>query len=120
MRLLLFPVLLLLAGCNGSDEPKMVAGQMPACDSKFTRELLVNAIHQSPYGVKVVQVGSIGPLSGDNAKPQTPEPPVEADGQRFCQSHLFTNAGEGDVYFYLKWMDAKKEKVWLQLTVSTI
>jgi hypothetical protein len=121
MRLLLLPVLLLLAGCNGSDEPKTVVGQMPTCDSKYTRNLLVRAIHESPAGqrgIKVVQVGTVD----DFIKEPDEKAKVEKfyEGGRYCEAHLFTNAGEGQVQFYLKWIDDKKDKVWLQLTGSSI
>jgi hypothetical protein len=39
---------------------------------------------------------------------------------RFCKAVVFTNAGQGDIHFHLKWIDAKKDQVWLQITVSTI
>ena len=90
MRLLLLPLFLLLAGRNGADEPTFKAGEMPACDSKHIRELLVRAVHQSPAGQRgldVAQIGTIGRLAMDASKPLPPEEPVAADGQRLCQSH---------------------------------
>lgn len=111
----LFPVVLLLAACN--NEPTFTAGQMPECDSPYTKNLFTSAIHQSPrgqQGLKIIQLGATEDYSG-----ATKLPPDKID-LRFCKVHAFTNAGEGDMHFTLKWMNAEKSKIWLQVTVSTI
>jgi hypothetical protein len=99
-------------------------GEMPPCDSAFSRRLLIQTIHQSPVamqsGLKVLQLGSVIDYLNDNNRPVDPKSLDPKEDLRFCKANVFTNAGQGDVHFVLKWTDAKKDTVWLQVTVSTL
>jgi len=97
MRLLLFPLMLLLAACGPSE-----AGQMPECDSPITRKLLTDAIHNSPrgvnFGLKVVSLGAVADYTSD---PADKAKLTSFGWDRYCKATAFTTAGEGDFQFYM-------------------
>lgn len=97
-----------------------VKGIMPACDTKLVRDLLIQAVHQSPRaqqsGLRIIELGDVEDYAKD-AVPRTDQLPVDI---RFCKAVAFTNASQGDLHFILKWLNAKKDQFWLEITVSTI
>jgi hypothetical protein len=97
-----------------------IPGVMPACDTPLVKELLSNAVHQSPRGLhsglRIIALGQV-----EEYARQTPGPDSNAlNDLRFCKAVAFTNAGQGDLHFILKWINAKKDQIWLEITVSTI
>lgn len=100
--------------------PSFIAGVMPACESETVRDLLVRAVHQSPRaqqsGLRIIELGDVEDYAKD-ATPQTNHVPIDV---RFCKAVAFTNAGQGDLHFILKWLNARKDQIWLEITVSTI
>lgn len=94
----------------------VVKGIMPACNSKLVRELLIRAVHQSPSAQESGLRSDVEDYAKD-AAPRTDPSPVDI---RFCKAVAFTNAGQGDLHFVLKWLNAKKDQVWLDITLSTI
>ncbi|MGU9979866.1 hypothetical protein ACJ4V0_07475 [Phreatobacter sp. HK31-P] len=94
----------------------IVAGQMPQCDSRVSRDLLRDAIDKSPRalqtGLKLSEIGTIN----DYIPAQATDPNKDI---RFCQAKVFTNGGSGEVHFALKWMDQAKSRLWLEVTLWT-
>ena len=99
---------------------QFVTGIMPACDTKLVRDLLIRAVHKSPRarqgGLRIIELGDVEDYA-KNAAPRTDSASIDI---RFCQAVAFTNAGQGDLHFILKWLNAKKDQLWLEITVSTI
>ena len=116
--LILFLAGLLLSACN--NEPTFRVGQMPECDAPFTKNFLKRVVDESPAGkqngLKIIEVGATEDYAGAAAS----RPTADKVDTRFCKVRAFTNAGEGDIHFVLKWIDPAKTKVWLEITVSTI
>lgn len=136
MRFAFFvPAALTLAACNPS-EPTFTAGQLPACDSPYTRHLLIKTIHESPQGQAGLKVADVGPIIDWRDAPlaKTPEALAakkayeeakargdykgqpEPEEMNNCEGKVFTNAGERRALFHLKWMNAAtKDRVWMQV-----
>jgi hypothetical protein len=100
--------------------PSFIIGVMPTCESRVVRDLLVRAVHQSPRaqqsGLRIIELGDVEDYARD-ATPRTNSATVEI---RSCKAVAFTNAGQGDLHFILKWLNSKKDQIWLEITVSTI
>lgn len=100
--------------------PSFIVGVMPACESRIVRDLLVRAVHQSPRaqqsGLRIIELGAVEDYAKD-APSRADQATVE---MRFCKAAAFTNAGQGDLHFILKWLNAKEDQIWLEITVATI
>ena len=95
-------------------------GVLPACNAKLVRNLLIQAVHQSPRaqqgGLRIIELDDVE----DYAKDAAQRTDLASIDIRFCKAVAFTNAGQGDLYFILKWLNAKRDQIWLEITVSTI
>ena len=93
----------------------LVVGQMPECNSKFARELLMKAVHDSPLskttGLKILKLGDVVDFLKD-----APKPPED---HRVCNAQAFTNAGKKMYMFSIKWVDEDKDEVYLEVMAST-
>jgi hypothetical protein len=71
---------------------------------------------EASTAVRIIALGQV-----EEYARQTPGPDSTAlNDLRFCKVVAFTNAGQGDLHFILKWINAKKDQIWLEITVSTI
>jgi hypothetical protein len=113
MRFAFLPVLLLLTGCNESFN-----GAIPKCGSEFARNLLVKVINNSPAGLaglKAVRVGETDTWK-NMANKDEPDYTPGKNQMLFCDAQVFTNAGEKNVQFNMRWVDeTKKDEVWLDV-----
>jgi hypothetical protein len=94
--------------------------EMPTCDSEFVRDLLAQAVKQSPAGqagLKLVRLGKIGTLLNMATKNGPDYQPGRIE-LMVCETKAFTNAGEKYLGFEMKWIDdTKKDEVWLNISV---
>lgn len=94
-------------------------GKMPQCDSPFTRELLTKVINESiagQRGIRLLQVDEVADFSV-RAPATSGEPHAEF---RNCSAFVRTNAGRAILFFHLTWSSPKKDKVWLEITQSSL
>ena len=101
---LLFALLFEFAS-SGSHNAYLVRA-LPSCDDKSTIALLKSAIADSPankiLNTKILDVTNVAEISWSE------------EGQlRVCHAHAFTNGGEQDISFSLKWIDRSTGKYWL-------
>ncbi|MEY9699508.1 hypothetical protein ABIE71_002251 [Bradyrhizobium diazoefficiens] len=94
-------------------------GQMPQCDSPFTRDLLAKVVNESvagQRGIRLLQVDEVADFS-------VRAPATSGDPQansRSCSAFVRTNAGSAILFFQLTWGSPKKDKVWLEITQSSL
>jgi hypothetical protein len=103
--------LFLFAGPKASS---FEAGVIPRCESEFARDLLTKVIQESPGAkqglIKLVRLGGTKTVWNQANKDQEGYTPGKI-ALMVCEASIFTNAGQHDIHFHMKWIDeAKKER----------
>lgn len=111
-----------LSGCgpSGGDELAFNPGEMPACNSDATKQLLTKAIQQSPLSKQGLELISIGQAAPYNAPSLVGGADFiqGTDGRWLCKAMTYTNAGKLEATFSMEWANDTKSQIWLE--VSTL
>lgn len=94
-------------------------GHMPQCESPFTRGLLTKVVNESiagRQGIKLLQVDEVADFA---VRAPATSGDLHAEF-RNCSAFVRTNAGRAILFFQLTWGSPKKEKVWLEITESSL
>ena len=101
------------------DWGEFVPGQMPQCDSKFTRDLLTKVVNDSIAGQQGIRLLQVDQVTDFAVRAPATSGDRQADG-RNCSAFVRTNAGRAILFFQLTWGSPKKDEVWLEITESSL
>lgn len=104
---------ILVAASNITAKPTFVAGTLPTCDSEAARQLLQDAIEQSPLAK---QTGlTIAAIQGHREFRPPGGGTVSTASKLSCEAEVFTNAGKLEAAYTIEFMNEAKDQVWLQV-----